>query len=271
MASYMSEDKKDLGKVIEKMNGDADSRGSVSRFGFFSIPYSSYIGDRYYSQGRMKTYKMEGNKVRTSPRGIFTNPIRKGKVPEAYFSNAVKEENEILEKNKEQEEKERNQYLQKVRSRKKGAGGDVVNQFRPGGPQEYKDFYDIHRVEYKIPITKELDKTQKINKEKRSVFIENRGIYTNPAKEGTSLTPGILFSSYKDDQLAEKVTELKTKQDGFKNERKTDKKETKKQMYQFKPASVAKNEPFQKDNELYGEDDDKVKRLLEQTKQVKKE
>jgi DNA replication initiation complex subunit (GINS family) len=93
----------------------------------------------YYSQSK-KSRRTEDKKVITEPRGIFTKPPKKGIVNEAFFSNMMAEEKEIINRLKEMSEKDREEFLKKVQSRKKGGQPpEFKAKFKPGGPQEYFD------------------------------------------------------------------------------------------------------------------------------------
>ena len=65
-------------KEIEKISKE-------SRFGFFSIPYNQVLGDGYYSSIKYNNHKVEGRKVITKKRGIYTTPGKSGKGHDAYF------------------------------------------------------------------------------------------------------------------------------------------------------------------------------------------
>ncbi len=211
---YMSaESKKYIDEISADIKSDADKYGTKSRFGYFSIPHSSFLGDRFYSQNKEKVYRTEDRKVITEPRGIFTKPLKRGNGPDVYFINGFKEEKETLKKLEEIAKKEREDLLRKVKGRKKGGEESNNNNtfkanFKPSGPQEYKDLYDKNPVNYKVPITKEIDKKTKIDKEHKTVFTEKRGIMTNPPKKGSSSVPGVLFSYFKEDK---KLLEAKEK------------------------------------------------------------
>jgi len=53
------------------------------------------------------------------------------------------EEKETLNRLKEFSEKDKEEFLKKVQSRKKGGqpAGEFKAKFKPGGPQEYQDLY----------------------------------------------------------------------------------------------------------------------------------
>lgn len=247
----------DIEELARKINNDAKKMENAQRFGYFSIQYPSHIGDRFYSQGKKKLYRTEEKKVITEPRGIYTTTLKKGKFPDAYFSNLLKTDKQIQAQIAEMAEKERHEYLASVKKRKEKNSQNFKESFLPSGPQEYKDFTAQNPVVYNVAIDKFIDKTLKIDKEKKSVFTEKRGIFTNPPHRGASTTPGLLFSAYKEDKNMLKMKPKKlTSQMKNVNE------------YEFKPASVNKNEPFHTDKEIFGEDERQLKALLKETIEV---
>lgn len=273
MEFKLAESKKNIDEISGKMGEDEKKFSSMARFGYFSIPYSAYMGDRHYSQDRAKVYRTEDRKVITEARGIFTNPTKKGKFVDVCFSNDFKQDMEMCNKIADIAKKEREDYIKTVKSRKKGAEGSTESfrvQFKPAGPQEYKDMYDVNPVVYEVPITKQVDKKTKIDKEHRSVFTENRGIYTKPAKKGTSSTPGVLFGFFAEDPKQREMKAKWAEEEKPKNRSKSAKDE-KEFKLAFKPAALKKNEPFQKDRELYGEDENKLDEILEGSLEVRKE
>lgn len=98
------------------------------------------MGDRYYSTGKVAK-RDENKKVITEPRGIFTKPLKHGKNSDAYFSNLAMQDKHTLNQVKEMADKEHENYMASVRSRKKGANPESTYKavFKPGGPQESKD------------------------------------------------------------------------------------------------------------------------------------
>lgn len=94
-----------------------------------------------------------------------------------------------------------------------------------------------------------------------SVFVEKRGIFTNPMKKGDSSTPGILFSYLKSDF---KKDDLK-KPEVQKRSRSADRKDDR---FAFKPASLSLNAPFDPDAKVYGEDKKLIETLVENSLDV---
>ena len=106
------------------------------RFGYFSIIYSPYIGDKQYTGGRLKNYRTEEGNVITEKRGIYTGPSKKGKLRDALFSNMFMQDKDYVKKIKELASNEKEDYLKEVKER---ANKPAEMKFHPTGPQEYKD------------------------------------------------------------------------------------------------------------------------------------
>jgi hypothetical protein len=266
--SYMNPSEKHLNidEIQEKINIDEKKYGSAARFGYFSIPYSAFTGDRYYSQGRKKTYRDAEGKVVTEKKGIYTRPAKKGNYSDAYFSNFMAQDKEMSLKLKDMSIKERDEYLALVKTRKDIKGD---KNFKPGGPQEYVDYFDLkeNKVKYTKPITKEPDRKIKIDTVKHTVITERKGIYTSPAKHGNSTTPGILFSFPKTDKT---LIELQKKQ-ATSPRSKSAEKTTAKPLHDgpFKPAALKKNDCFNPDGKVYGETPGKVLEMVHEAVEVR--
>ncbi len=84
---------------------------------------------------------MDNKQVLTDPRGIFTKPPKKGISNDALFSNLIIEEKSTTNRVKELNDRDREEYIMKVKSRKKGASPDSEYKFnfKPAGPQDYVD------------------------------------------------------------------------------------------------------------------------------------
>lgn len=72
---------------------------------------------------------------------MYCSPIKKGKGRDVYFSDAVKPDDQTVEKLKKIAELENKEYLERAKKRHKGAEGAAEYKvpFHPAGPQEYKD------------------------------------------------------------------------------------------------------------------------------------
>ena len=106
------------------------------RFGYFSIIYSPYIGDKYYSQAKERTFKRDGKKIITEKRGVFTSPPKTGKNTDAMFTNIFTQDEEAIEKLKQKAKEDHQFYMKKVKERADKPLGYI---FKPTGPQDYKD------------------------------------------------------------------------------------------------------------------------------------
>jgi ribosomal protein S17E len=113
----LSQTKREVNEIAEAMIGDEKRFGSIPRFGYFSIPYPSNYGDRYYSQERSKVYRSKDKKVVTEPRGIYTKNMKSG--IDGYFSNDFKQNQETLKRVTEMAEKERKDYIALVKNTRK--------------------------------------------------------------------------------------------------------------------------------------------------------
>lgn len=130
-------DDENIKEIKEKLNKDADDYGKKPRFGYFSIPYPSSIGDRLYSSGKIR-HLDENKKIITQPRNIQVNPPRKGKGYDIYFSNFVKEDEKSVDLRRKIAEKEKKEFSQTVSNFKENKS-KFSAPFKPSGPQELKD------------------------------------------------------------------------------------------------------------------------------------
>ena len=70
-------------RTLEKIAREREEMDKVQRFGFFSIPYPSTVGDQAYSRNReFEHHQVVDRKVITEKRGIYTQPVKKGKGPD---------------------------------------------------------------------------------------------------------------------------------------------------------------------------------------------
>ena len=168
-------------KEIEKISKE-------SRFGFFSIPYNQVLGDGYYSSIKYNNHIVEGRKVITERRGIYTTPGKSGKGLDAYFSYNTVDDN--VQKRLEQGWiDDKMKMLDKIYEDKKKPSTPV---FKYPGITERKDNYFHEPEGRKLPIYKEPEKKYVVIN--RKVYGERRGIFTQPMKTGLYNTPGICFS-----------------------------------------------------------------------------
>ena len=74
------------------------------------------------------------------PRGIYSQPGKKGLVNEAFFMDMVGQEKDQLARISELNEGDKAAFLKKVNSRKKAnKSPDARVSFKPASPHEYQD------------------------------------------------------------------------------------------------------------------------------------
>ena len=63
-------------KQIELIKSDRNEMDQLRRFGYFTIPYPSTVGDLAYTSTKVKkNYKVVDGKVLTEKRNIFVAPL----------------------------------------------------------------------------------------------------------------------------------------------------------------------------------------------------
>ena len=100
----------DIEKSLELIEAERKEKSEMQRFGYFSIPYPSTVGDQAYSQNQEYHHKVVDRKVITENRGIYVQGPKSGKSPDVYFPppEIPKKWEERLEKDKKiREEKEK--------------------------------------------------------------------------------------------------------------------------------------------------------------------
>lgn len=248
--------KENIAKIKEKMMKDADTLGVKSRFGFFSIPYPATIGDRYYAYKGKPHERDENGKVITLPRNPQSMALKTGKGPDVYFNNAVKEEKKYIEEKKLNSIKDHQNFINNVKNKKTKTHFDV---FKPGGPQELKDYFTKTKFVCKDGLYKPPPKKAYVDKETHKVIIENSNIKTNPSKKGTSSYPNILFS-YPENNYKK----------GEKRPNTTVKYHPKKVFEKpFKPANTMLNGFFLDDKNQYGPPKSMLNKFSEEYKRAK--
>ena len=75
----------DVNRILEELPFESQEKDTSQRFGFFSIPYPSTIGDQAYSQNNESHHKVVDRKVIIENRGIYTTILKSGKGPDVYF------------------------------------------------------------------------------------------------------------------------------------------------------------------------------------------
>ena len=190
--------KEEIDSITLLLKKDADKLGTKSRFGYFSIPYNSTLGDGHYAHKADPPARDEHGRVITKQRNIQTTIPKSGKAYDVYFSNIVKEEPKFIQEKAKYNLSLREKYIEKIKLDKEKE--TFKQTFKPGGPQERKDYFKFHPFLNKEPIFKDLPKTFRVDKATHKIIIENKNILTQPMKKGTSSFPGILFSYPKTDK-----------------------------------------------------------------------
>ena len=265
----------DIEKSLNAIEIERKEKKELQRFGYFSIPYPSTVGDEAYSRNPEYHHKVVDRKVITENRGIYVKGPKSGKSPDVYFpppelpekwSERIEKDKKIREE-KEKKEKE-NEKLEKKKLKEK-----FPFPYKPSGPQIAFSFYKKLEDEKALPeregpLTIEPDKKQyKIDHFK--VRTKLRNIQAAPTKTGNN--PNDYFNYYKvEDELQDKLKEM-NKQDLIDKIEKVKKNKTAPHKIEFKPASLKLCEPFINDKETFKLHNDKeMEVLLDKYKEDKK-
>lgn len=273
--NYMKDQKakkqESVEKAAEDIERDRMKFDSAQRFGFFTIPYPAVCNDKAYSRDKdFSKHKIIDGKVVTEPRGIYTQPLKKGRGKEAYFSVEKPWSDAEIAAEKQYRLEEKKKQFEKVdKIRKNEVKGPS---FKDAGPQEITGFYKVAAPAAKGTLYKEEDKLRHIGPD-RQIIIEKRGIYVNPPKVSTSFNPKDFFSFYftpknvvdrmvkgREDDEAKKLEKVKLTRE-------------KKIQYRipFKPASLKKNECFANNVQTFGGmSDSEFKSKVDEYKENKK-
>ena len=186
-----SKKQKDIDKILKDLPLERKEKENLQRFGYFSIPYPSTVGDQAYSRNPEYHHKVVDRQVITENRGIYVQGPKSGKGPDVYFpppesTKKLKIQKEKLEIAK---RKERNPFP-----------------FKPTGPQIAFSFYkklddDKPLPERTLPLTIEPDK-KKYKIDHFKVQTKPRNIQASPNRPG--VYPNDYFEFYRaDDELQE--------------------------------------------------------------------
>ena len=176
----------DIQRSLQEIDNERKERDEQQRFGYFSVPYPSTIGDQAYSQKQEYHHKIVDRKVITENRGIYASGPKSGKGPDVYFpppepTEKLLQQKEIDEKLRSEREKKKKQ--QELIEKKKLKERNPFP-FKPGGPQPQFSFYKkLDDDKPELPLAKEqVKKTYKIGHFK--VKTEIRNIQASPLKTG---------------------------------------------------------------------------------------
>ena len=261
----------DIQRSLMEIDNERKEKDEQQRFGYFSVPYPSTIGDQAYSQKQEYHHKVVDRKVITENRGIYASGPKSGKGPDAYFPPP--ESTEKLMQQKEEDEKNRIEKEKKKKQQeaieKKKLKEKNPFPFKPGGPQIQFSFYKkLDDDKPELPPAKEKEKkTYKIGNFK--VKTEIRNIQASPLKTGKY--PSDYFGFYySDDNMQEKFKELNEKEKAERLEKIKQSKNAQPKAV-FKPASLKKCDPFISDKDTYEmHNEQEIESLLNEYKEIKK-
>ena len=75
----------DIERSLQEIDAERKEKDEQQRFGYFSIPYPSTVGDQAYSQNAEYHHRVEDRKVIIENRGIYVQGPKSGKGPDVYF------------------------------------------------------------------------------------------------------------------------------------------------------------------------------------------
>jgi len=261
----------DIQRALQEIDNERKERDGQQRFGYFSVPYPSTIGDQAYSQKQEYHHKVVDRKVITENRGIYASGPKSGKGPDVYFpppesTEKLLQQKEIDEKIRSEREKKKKQ--QELIEKKKLKERNPFP-FKPGGPQPQFSFYKkLDDDKPELPLAKEqVKKTYKIGHFK--VKTEIRNIQASPLKTGKF--PADYFGFYySDDNMQDRLKELNEKEKADRMEKIKQSKNAQPKVV-FKPASLKKCDPFVSDRDTYElHNEQEIGDLLNEYKEIKK-
>ena len=261
----------DIQRSLIEIDNERKERDEQQRFGYFSVPYPSTVGDQAYSQNQEYHHKIIDRKVITESRGIYASGPKSGKGPDVYFPPPEPTENLMKQKEIDEKiriEREKKRKEQEAIEKKKLKERNPFP-FKPGGPQVQFSFYKkLNDDKPELPLAKEpLKKSYKIGN--FQVKTEIRNIQASAVKTGNH--PNDYFGFYHSDEaMQEKFKEMNEKE---KKERleKIKQSKTAQPKVVFKPASLKKCDPFVSDRDTYElHNEQEVGELLNEYKEIKK-
>ena len=261
----------DIQRSLQEIDNERKERDEQQRFGYFSVPYPSTIGDQAYSQKQEYHHKIVDRKVITENRGIYASGPKSGKGPDVYFpppepTEKLLQQKEIDEKLRSEREKKKKQ--QELIEKKKLKERNPFP-FKPGGPQPQFSFYKkLDDDKPELPLAKEREKkTNKIGPFK--VRTEIRNVQASPQKTGKY--PSDYFGFYySDDNMIDRLKELNEKEKADRMEKIKQSKNAQPKAV-FKPASLKKCDPFVSDKDTYElHNEQEIGDLLNEYKEIKK-
>lgn len=170
-------DEETLAQTRKKFFEESRFDPTNQKFGLFSYPGTLAISDKPYFT-KTACHKNPEGKVDTKPSNFLTNPAKRGKTPNVYFSSLPYKSDGSIQTNK--------PYLaDKLRDEERKKYHDLA--WKPGGALAEPLSLFPHEPSETI---------KKINKRGEDGLVElgPRNLYTAPAKEGGAMvTPGLLI------------------------------------------------------------------------------
>ena len=264
----------DVNRILEELPFESQEKDTSQRFGFFSIPYPSTIGDQAYSQNNESHHKVVDRKVIIENRGIYTTILKSGKGPDVYFPppetteklSIQKEKDEKYRKIKDKKMKERlKQYLAKIKEKNPFP-------YKPPGPQNSFSFYKKLDDEKELPeptgpLTIEADK-RKYKIDHFKVLTKLRNMQAAPSKTGRH--PNDYFDFYRADEDSLEIFKEMNKQAILNRIKKAKERKSAEAKIAFKPASLKLCEPFINDRSTYeAHNEEEIDYLLQKYKEMK--
>lgn len=270
----ISKKQKDIDKILEELPLERKEKQNLQRFGYFSIPYPSTVGDQAYSRSPEYHHKVVDRQVITENRGIYVQGPKSGKGPDVYFPPPESTEELMNQKEKDEARRAEKEKEMKEKEKLEIAKRKERNPFpfKPTGPQIAFSFYkklddDKPLPERTLPLTIEPDK-RKYKIDHFKVQTKPRNIQASPNRPG--VYPNDYFEFYRaDDELQEKLKEM-NEQDLKDKIEKVKKNKTAQSKIAFKPASLKLCEPFINDRSTYElHNEEEMKDLLKECKEKK--
>ena len=239
MKKKPEDDEAKLAETRKKFFDESRFDPNNQKFGLFSYTGTLAISDKPYFI-KTSSHKGVDGRVVTNPSNFLTNPGKRGKTPNTYFSLPEYKSEPYLDPNK--------PYLkEKINDEQRRKCHDLA--WKPGGPLTERPSLYPH-----LPS----DNHSKTSRKGTDglVTLEPKNFYTSPPKIGSAMiTPGVLIGGNKHEYVSDPYDR---KHKLLLEEKK--KNASKLQSESFKPPNPG-NLPFFSDKDTYGEDPSTNKKL----------
>ncbi|OMJ93761.1 hypothetical protein SteCoe_3205 [Stentor coeruleus] len=176
---------KDLATTRKKFFDDSRFDPANQKYGLFSYAGTLAVSDQPYFTKTAPRKDKDGH-VTTNPRNFLTNPLKRGKTPDVYFSNPGH-----------QTERQVTRSKKSNFGSKPSTAATVDNPWKPGGPVYEKPSLYPHEP---------MENLKKINHRgpDGNVELGPKNLYTSPPRIGSATTtPGVLIGGNKFDYMTE--------------------------------------------------------------------